>query len=254
MTKVIYNEGNIHMMAEDIKRDFAKAYRATVNMQVALTRRGALRNIADNFTIRNNFTKRQVQFTQMPEGDHQLSDIQASIGVTEDAGYMRRQEEGGDRRPRQGQTLPIPTDFARGGSHRRPVLKPMRVSNVRNRRRRVHGESSARLPQHRGKGKNARGKLTTHTRASNFVSRAYIAFKHGLFMPMGGNKEHRNLHKVVSFRKRGRDNVEFETRQVYRFDMDRTHTPAQPWLWPATEKVAKDGQRIFNSQAKKLGL
>jgi len=254
IAKTVYNEGNIHLMDKDIKRDLANAARATVNIQAAKTMRQARENIGNNFTIRNNFTKKQVQYTQMPEGNHELADIQATVGITKDAGYMARQEEGGVRKPRQGRTLAIPTNVARGGSHRRPVERSMRISNTR--KRRVHGESSARLPQFRGKGKNVpKGrKLTTHTRKSNFVARAYIAFKHNLFMSMGGRKGQRNLHRVVSFRKRGRDNVEFETEMVHQFDTARTVTPAQPWLLPATEKWKKMGQKIFNTQCKKRGL
>ena len=255
LAKTVYNEGNIKNMAEDIKRDLAEAARATVNIQAARTMRQARENIGSNFTIRNNFTKGQVQYTQMPEGNHDLSDIQATVGIMEEASYMARQEEGGERRPRRGRTLSIPTNAARGGSNRRPVERDMRIGKVIQRRRRVHGESSARLPQYRGKGGNVpKGrKLTTHSRKSNFVSRAYIAHKHGLFLPMGGKKR-RNFHKVVSFRKIGRNNVEFETEMVYQFDTERTHTPAQPWLWPATEKWEKMGKQIFNSQAKKRGL
>ena len=235
LAKTVYNEGNIKHMADDIKRDLAEAARTTVNIQAARTMRQSRENIGSNFTIRNNFTKRQVQFTQMLEGNHDLSDIQATVGITENAEYMARQEKGGERTPRRGRTLAIPTNVARGGSNRRLVEKSMRIGKII--RGRVRGKASA-----------SRG------RKSNFVARAYIAFKYDLFLPMGGRKRQRNFHRVVSFRKRGRDQVEFETEMVQQLDTDRTVTPAQPWLLPATEKWAKLGQQIFNTQCKKRGL
>ena len=229
---------HMRLLAEDIKDDLVQAAIATVNIQAALARKNGIRNIQSDFTIRNNFTVRQVQFTPMAQGKHQIENVQSVIGITEKAGYMARQEKGGDRTPRRGRTLAIPTDVARGGSRRRSVITPMRVGNI-DRSMRVHGSGTRNWNTEKAKGW--------------FVARAFVAYSKGLFLPMGGSGDQRNLHKVVSFRRRGSGQI-FEAIQVYRFDMDRTHTPAQPWLWPASEKVAKDGQRIFNSQAKKLGL
>jgi len=229
LAKTVYNEGNIKHMAEDIKRELAEAARAMVNIQANGTMRQARENIGNNFTIRNNFTKRQVQYTQMPEGNHDLSDIRATTGITEKAGYMARQEEGGERTPRRGQTLAIPMNTARGGSNRRPVLKSMRVSKI-TRRRRVHGSDTS------------------------IVARAFVAFTKGLFLSLGGTNSQRNLHKVTSFRRGAGGQIRFTTEQIYKFDLSSTTTEARPWLLPATEKWAKLGQKIFNTQAKKRGL
>jgi len=90
MAVIVYDEGNIHLMAEDIKSDLVKAAITTVNMQARMAQREARKNIQDNFTLRNNFTVRQVQFTPMPEGRYELSDIRSVVGITEKADYMVR--------------------------------------------------------------------------------------------------------------------------------------------------------------------
>jgi len=231
LAKTVYNEGNIKHMAEDIKRDLAEAARAMVNIQAAQTMKQARENIGSNFTIRNNFTKRQVQFTQMPEGNHDLADIQATVGITENAEYMARQEKGGERTPRRGQTLAIPMNAARGGSNRKPVLPSKRVGKI-TRRQRVRGSSNE----------------------TGLIARAFIAFSKGLFLSLGGSRSEQNLHKVTSFRRGASGQIRFETEQIYKFDLSSTTTEAQPWLWPATEKWKKMGQQIFNTQAKKRGL
>jgi hypothetical protein len=120
---------------------------------------------------------------------------------------------------------------------------------------RVHGEAALRKKAYKGKGKNVpkHKKITTHgSRASWTVARAYIAFKHGLFLPYGGNSDNRNLFWVTSFSKNGKK-IKFKMKQVYSFEYRSTKTDAEPWLLPASEKAAKQVQAIFNSQMKKLG-
>ena len=241
LAKIVYDDGNIHLMAEDIQADLVKAAITTVNMQARMAQKAARKNIEDNFTLRNNFTIRQVQFTPMPEGRYELSDVKSTVGITHKAEWMKRQELGGERTSR-GQTLAIPTDTARGGNRGRPVITSMRINKI-NRKKRVHGSRS---------NKNVKGK-------SLLIARAFVAYSEGLFLPMGGSDnsgpgDRRNLHKVVSFKKGGRNQVRFETIQVYIRDRESTTTEAQPWLFPATEMVATQGQGIFNSQARKLGL
>ncbi|MCL2381012.1 MAG: hypothetical protein FWC64_05390 [Treponema sp.] len=241
LAKIVYDEGNIHLMAGDIYDDLVKAAIATVNIQARMARREAVKNIQENFTIRNNFTVRQVQFTPMPEGRYKLTDVKSVVGVTEKADYMVRQEEGGERTSR-GQTLAIPTDTARGGNRSNTVIAAMRINRIK-RNKRMHGSRS---------NKKAKGK-------SLFIARAFVAYSKGLFLPMGGSSnsgpgDRRNLHKVVSFEKRNRKLIRFRTIQVYIRDRESTETEAQPWLFPASEVAAAEGQGIFNSQAKKLGL
>ena len=231
----------MHLLCADIKEGLIKAAISTVNIKVALARKEAIKNIKGDFTLRNNFTTAQVQFTPMPEGRYSIDAIHSIVGVTEKAAYMARQEEGGERVPSRGNTLAIPTDVARGGNIRNPVIQAMRVGKI-SKRKRVHGKSSRDYKSHK---------------AFN-VARAFVAMTEGLFLPWGGSDGQRNLHQVTSFERKdsasANPTVRFETIQVYKFDMQKTVTPSQPWLLPACEKIEADSQDIFNSQARKQGL
>jgi hypothetical protein len=257
-----------HLLATQVKLDMIEAGINTVNVMAAVGRNGAVKNVKKKFTNRNTFTVRQIQFTPMAESKYvKISVIQATLGATDKAPWMARQEEGGQHKPSMGKTLAIPTDLARGGLNSRPVLRNMRVGNI-SKKRRVHGEASLRKPQYKGKGKNVpeRKKITTHGSKSSWtVARAYIAFKHGLLLPYGGNGDERNLFVVTEFHTqnvaKGKGHAErarhrtvaFQMEQVYKFDQRSTMTKPEPWLLPASEKVAAQCQAIFNAQMKKLG-
>ncbi|GHV90432.1 hypothetical protein AGMMS50268_09350 [Spirochaetia bacterium] len=237
IAKMVYDDPEkMHLLAVDLKECLIKAATATVNIKAALARKEAIKNIKDDFTIRNNFTTAQVQFTPMPEGRYSLSAIQSVIGITEKASYMARQEEGGEQTPSKGRTLAIASDVARGGSVRHTVISPMRVGKL-TKKRRVHGESNREYKSQK----------------AWMVARAFVAFTEGLFLPLGGNGDQRNLHEVVQFQKTS-GGAHFESMQVYKFDMEKTITSPQPWLLPACEKVEADSQDIFNSQMKKQGM
>jgi hypothetical protein len=120
---IIDDPENFHLLTADMKEQLIKGGIATVNVQSALTRKKAIVNIKDDFTTRNNFTTSQVQFTQMPQGRYSLSAIHSTVGITEKAGYMARQESGGPHKPKNSDTLAIPTNLARGGNRGSPVLR-----------------------------------------------------------------------------------------------------------------------------------
>jgi hypothetical protein len=235
---VIDDLSKFSLLSRDLKEQIVKAAIATVNVKAAVARKGAISNIKSDFVLRNDFTTRQVQFTPMPLGRYSLSQIQSTVGVNEKASYMERQEEGGKHTPSKGTKLAIPTYKARGGSDRNPVAAPWRVGNIKKEMR-VHGESK-RFSEEKNK------KAWT-------IARAAVAHKRGLLLPLGENKDERNLHLVTDFHKSG-DNVEFKTIQLYKFDKAETKTESRPFLKPACEKVEKDGQAIFNSQMKKQGM
>jgi hypothetical protein len=227
---VIQDPENFHILTTDMKEQIIKGAIATVNVEAALARRRAVANIKNNFTLRNTFTARQVQFTPMPEGRYSLSLIQSFVGITEKAPYMARQETGGEHRPASGGNLAIPTNKARGGNLGSPVQSKLKLSAIK--RLKVRGESSA----------------SSGTHKSRAVDRAYIAFRDSKIVQYGGN-----LHFVDDFTSSG-DSVNFRLRQVYSFDYSSTLTRAQPWLFPAAIEVARDGEKIFISQMKKLGM
>jgi hypothetical protein len=257
---VIDDPSKFHLLSLDMKEQMIKGGIATVNVMAAKARKEAIKNLKSDFTIRNNFTANQVKFTSMPQGRYALRAIQSIVGVTEKASYMARQETGGEHTPRQGSKLAIPTNVARGGSFRNPVQKGKKVKDVRQKKMRVHGETKRRVWKQLKSGKRGKSKKKFEygdARKSLTVARAYIAFKHDLYLPMGGSGDERNLFEVVSFTPIGKGKhrkVEFELEEVYNFERKETRTQARPWLLPACEKVAKDGQKIFISQMKKLGM
>jgi hypothetical protein len=229
-----------HLLATEVKKDLIEAGIATVNVMAAVGRKGAVKNVKEKFINRNTFTARQVQFTPMPQSKYiKISAIHSTLGATDKAPWLERQEQGGVHKPSQGKTLAIPTDRARGGSVRSAVVAAMRVSRISKRRR-------VRSPKKR----DYAARFTSEKAIK--VARAWAAFTKGLFIPMGDTKGQRNLFVVTKFFKT-RNRVAFKLEQVYKFDKPSTTTKAEPWLLPASEKVARQCQAIFNAQMKRLG-
>jgi hypothetical protein len=227
---VIDDPENFDLLTTDFQEQMKKGARATVNIQAALTRKKGIENIKDDFTLRNNYTTSQVQFTPMPEGQYAFSEIQSTVGITEKAGYMARQEFGGPHKPENSDTLPIPTNLARGGNRGSPVLR----KNYLDKLKKVKGADYSR------EGGTYRSKL---------VARAAVAFREKIPMRFTNN-----LFIIKDFEKYGEGRISFEREMVYNFDKPETITPESPWLRPAADEVAKDTESIFISQMKKLGM
>jgi hypothetical protein len=240
--KMVFDDpSKFHLLATEVKKDLIQGGIATINMMAGRARKEAVANIQAKFINRNTFTTRQVQYTPMPESKYvKLSAIQSFVGVTEKAPYMARQETGGKHRPAQGQTLAIPTDRARGGSKRRPVAASMRVAKL-NKRRRVRNPTPRDYA------------FWFRSEKAIKVARAWVAFKTGKLIPIGDTNGQRNLFVVTEFHKT-KKGVAFKLKQVYKFDKPETMTTPEPWLLPASEKVGRMCQAIFNAQMKKLGL
>jgi hypothetical protein len=237
---VIRDPSKFGLLPTQVKLDLIQAGLATVNVMAALGRKEAIKNVQKSFITRNTFTMRQIQFTPMPQSKYiKISAIHATLGATEKAPYMARQEEGGKHTPARGQTLAIPTDRARGGSKLRPVMAGMRVGKI-GKRRRVRSQSKRDFS------------FRFSSEKARKVARAYVAFKTGKFLPIGGGNNQRNLFVVTKFVKT-KKGVAFKLEQVYRFDKPETVTKPEPWLLPASDKVARQVQAIFNSQMKKIG-
>ena len=274
---VIDDPSKMHLLTADMKKQIIKGAIKTVNIMAGKARKEAVKNLEKNFNTRNAFTKKQIQFTPMAESSYiKLSAIQSTVGVTVKAAYMVRQEEGGKHTPIQGKSLAIATDTARGGSFGNAVQKDKLLNSLITKNKIVTGKSSKSLdePQtvtySRGQSKRRpeiekKGhyiKTTSHTKKSNFVSRAYVAHKHGLYMWMGGKKNGstRNLHCVTGFKAKGTGSkksprkIEFKTEMIYNFQHKETVTKSKPWFLPACEKVAKDRGKIFIGEMKKLGM
>ena len=227
--KLIINDPeSFNVLTTDAKKTIIKAATNTVNMQAAVARKNVVQAIKDNFIVRNNFTTKQVQYTQMPQGLYSLSAIQSTIGITEKAAYMERQEKGGSRKPVAGSTLAIPSDIARSGSKNKPVSRMYRINNLAAKR--VRGPFLRKIT----------------SRKARQVARAYVAFKTGKLISFG-----RNLHRVTRFNA-SHGHISFKIKQVYSFSKSQTYTPATPFFKATCEKPAADGQKIFNAQMNKL--
>jgi hypothetical protein len=241
-----------HLLATEVKLQMIQAGIATVNVMAAVGRKGAVKNVQEKFINRNTFTTRQIQFTPMPESKYvKIAAIQATLGALDTAPWLARQEEGGKHTPSRGQTLAIPTDRARGGSIRNAVAAAMRVSRL-GKRRRVGGNPRKFKQKTKGGKVITRKPKNYNSQKALKVARAWVAFEKGLLVPVGDTKGQRNLFAVTSFYKT-RDRVAFKLEQVYKFDRPFTVTKAEPWLLPASEKVASQCQAIFNAQINKLG-
>jgi len=235
---VIDDPENFHLLTTDMKEMIIAGAIATVNVQAALTRKNAVQIVQDNFTLRNNFTKSQIQFEQMPKSRFiSLKDIVSRVGITEKAGYMARQETGGVRSAPGGNNLAIPTDKARGGNKGSPVLKKNYLSALKNKTVSVDFEGAS---YYRGDYDSASYRLT---------KAAYIAFKNRKML-----RYYRGLYTINDFVKKGDDRISFKMDLIYNFKKKETFTPENQWLWPASEKPAKDVMDIFISQMKKLGM
>jgi hypothetical protein len=221
---------SFHLLTTDLKEKIIEAARNKVNIQAGMARKKALANIQSDFTLRNTWTARQIQYTQWPQGRYALSVIQATVGATEAASYMERQEKGGTHRPLQGKTLAIPTDAARGGSKAAPVLRQNYMSKVM--------KKAVRFGSY----------LTDGSQGARIIAMAAQAAKKGGFISMN-----RRLFRVENFIQRDQG-VTFRLRQFYGFERKSTLTPASPWLLPAVEAVAAEGEKIFAQQMKKQGL
>jgi len=226
---ILSDPESFHILTTDMKLRIIDAAINKVNIQAAMARKKAIANIQNNFTLRNAWTAKQIQYTQMPKGRYSLSVIQATVGVTELAPYMERQELGGKHEPLPGKkNLAIPTLSARGGNLGVMVKRPYYTSNLSKLKVRVT--------------------LNGGTESSRQVARAAVAFRENKLIRYG-----ENLFFVDSFVARGGE-VSFKKRMLYKMDAPSTMTTANPWLLPAAEAVAREGENIFAREMEKAGL
>jgi hypothetical protein len=165
----------------------------------------------------------------MPQGRYALSAIHSTVGITERAGYMARQEFGGPHKSPSGKKLAIPMNTARGGNRGSPVLKPYYLTRLKNKTFVASFEHSL-APR------------------SRLVAAAYLAF-----VKRGSLRYNNQLFSVNDFQKR-EDEISFKLEHLYDFSKDETITPAVQWLERAMLEVSKDTENIFISQMKKLGM
>lgn len=238
---VINNPEDFEYFSKDVKRQITRAAINTVNIEAAYARKNLVSKTQNTFILRNKFTtsKKALSFEQMKfQKVRTLNEVQSRVGFSEDADYMKRQDEGGLHRPKSGSKLAIPTDRARsGGSKNRLVAKKYRVNNLKSEK--VNKKNFTR--------KTKRGVITLNIKSPKVrqILRAAEVAKRGKLMQYGGN-----LHRVDPFRiKRG--NINFRLRQVYSYSKTQTRTKPTGFFLPECERPMQAMQGIFNSEMDK---
>ena len=246
---VIDDLSKFPLLSSDMQKLVIRGAYNAVSVMAGKARKDALANTQRNFTLRNDFSKRNILYTVSKfDPNISLEEIEARVGATKRAPWMERLEKGGVQKPKNGNTLAIPTDAARGGDRARLVKKEFRVGDMLDVNRRVNGPIKPPF---------GNAKKTWRSKKARNLARIFVAVKEKKFIPLGGNGDNRNLHAVVSFQATGTGrsrSVKYETEQIYKFDLPETITRGRPWLVPAAEKVSRDVQKIFISQMKKLGM
>jgi hypothetical protein len=232
---IINNPDDFKRLIGDVKKQVTKAAIDTVNIAAALGRKSLVAVTKGEFIVRNTFTERQAQFTQMPKRNVKgLGEIKATVGFTKKAEYMVRQDEGGEHRPKSGEHLAIPTNRARsGGSKQGTVRRQMYISNLQNKM--VRGPYSK---KHKFGNPGAPKSVG--------VARAYVAYHEKLFIHYKTG-----IFRVKNCRKRG-DNISYRAEQIYVTNRKETKTKGRDYFLPAVSKPAGDIQAIFNSQMDKI--
>jgi len=231
LANMILNDlSSFELLTDDIKEKTITAATNMVNIMAAMTRKKAMANIQRDLTLRNDFTLKQIQYTQMKHGARNLSEVQAMVGATEKVSFMERQELGGKHEPLKGNNLAIPSLAARGGNLGVLVQTKYRVSNLYNLK--VRGPFKAK----------------TGTHKSRQVARAAVAFETGKVIHYG-----EKLFFIDNFVARG-GKVSLTKRQLYDFSKQFTITPPTHWLSNAFDEVMLEGSGIFESQMQKVGL
>lgn len=220
---------NIGSIIHDAEKKCIQACINTVNIQAATSRKNAIENTKQNFTIRSPFTEKNIVYTQCPRGVTDINAIQSEVGATTRADYLKRLEEGGTRKPKKGERLAIPTTLLRGTDTAKVSPDKYMRKIIRNQIVGTEKKSGISRPK-----------------KSRIVAEAYIANKHNLFF-----RHKKSIYQVTSFKKSG-DSISFDKKLIYNLKFEKTETPAEPWLKPATDQQAAEAQQIYNYQLDKL--
>jgi hypothetical protein len=222
---VLENPDAVKDMAKDIRRWIKKSCTEAVNETAFEARKNLVNRVKNEFYIRNDFltSPKSLFVTKAPFGNvDNIKDIQASVGFSEEASFMVRQDEGGYHEAEKGKRLRIYTDRAREGETKAGRVKRL-AHYTKNK------QKTAVIPYFK--------KGTSHK--SLQVRRAAIAYKSGLLMYFG-----KSLYQVTSFEKGG-GNVHFEKHMIINREYERTKTPAKNFFMPECHEAAKDIQKRF---------
>ena len=210
---------------KDAERTMIKAATAAVNRTAFTARKNAVSNIEKNFTLRNKFTTKNIH-TQPSPSVNSFSQIKATTGALVQAGYMERQEMGGQKKSPSGANLIIPNTRARGGSNAKKVQSKYFMSNV--------AANTVRWSSRKG---SAKARLVA-TAATAAKTKKFMRYNNAFF-------------SVTNFRK-GKKKVSFRLKEILNLKHKSTYTPAKPWLTPASEYAAKLTPDFYAQEMDKL--
>jgi len=219
---VLNNPGALRQFSKDVKRDLVSAAARTLN-QVAYQARGRVVEAERReFTLRNTYTERQTQYTKTKYNGDDLRNLRASVGITEKAGYMALQEQGGYRTPSaKTDHLAIATDAARRGSPANPVARKYYFS----------------------KNKIVRGAMSKkRSHKANRVAAAAVAYRTGKLMQLDNN----NIVEVTAFRRGDETGHIFDTRLIYTGKYKKTRVGKRKFFVESAQVPLEDIQEIFN--------
>lgn len=210
----------------DLQKASNMAARDTLNIIAAISRKNYVKNVQNNFILRNTFTVRQIRYEKTDSLI--INDMVTRVGATEKASYLKLHEESGRRKPKRGSSLAIPQRAARGGSHRRIVSKKHYLKTIRD--------------------KTVKGKFTKNfkSRKARSVARAYVAYNKKLYYKLSDN-----IYLITSFTKSGKK-IKFRKKHIYNVSEKSAPIKQTKSLEPAIKQPVQDSQNIYNSQMKKL--
>lgn len=223
--KIDFDSKKLQRGFVNIKKAQQIATAKTLNTIAFLSRKNAIKNIKDDFTLRNTFTARQIRVDKANENWHPNNQF-SRLYATDKADYMRLQEEGGIKKPKRGSSLAIGQIAARGGSNKRLINKNMYLKKIQ--------KQIEPFPKRKG------------SRKARTVAMGYNAFKNNKFIIYK-----KNIYKVTSFSK-SNGRVNFRKQHIYNISQKNARIKANPWMKPAIYQPARDSQNIYNSQIKKL--
>lgn len=219
--KTFSGKNAVSKCVADAKKTMIKAGIATVNQQAYNTFVKSKEIFSKNFIERNTFTKKSFRYTKCQPNVNNVKQIKSIAGVTTNAPYTQRLEQGGPHigKPR----LAIPNRQARtGSSNEKQVQNRYRLDSIKP----LHGA-------YRRKG----------TRKSNLVASAVASKKLNMRFKIGNT-----WFVTTSFSKAA--SPKFKLKPLYNVAYKSTNTQAKPFLKPAADISAMEGQKIFNEKMK----
>jgi hypothetical protein len=243
------NPNAIKNLCADVRKVLKTAAAQTVNDTAFQARVCIKEAVNAEFMIRNSFTTsgNALIVTKVPYGHTEnLDDIEASVGFTEKAAYMRRQDEGGQKQGKNGNGVPLPMDRVRkGGTKKGLVQKKYYLKELGDLKVKGSFKKTYKLPSGEPwNGKREKDKERHGMPRAASVARAAVAAREGKLIHYG-----ENLFAVTNFHAQG--DVKFDLVPVYFFEYKTTQTPATPFFLPACEKAMEGIQDRFNANMNK---